>query len=119
MDRKYVKNPEYITLEGRTVDTRDGTIPSGASIVKGIYYKWDDRGFTGKGWMYGIEGGPTNMYPDFNNDEDVANYVSSKGNLNEVFEYWANHYNLQGWDSFYNAVGVNSGCMDVDHGSQE
>lgn len=119
MDRKYVKNPEYITLEGRTVDTRDGTIPSGASIVRGIYYKWDDQGFTGNGWLQNVTGGPTNMYPGFNSDDDVASYVLSNGNLNAVFENWAKNYDLTGWDNFYNAVGVDSGCMDVDHGSQE
>ena len=55
------------------------------------------------------------MYPDFSSDKDVADYVAGNGNLNVVFDYWAQHYTLEGWDSFYNAVGVNSGCMDVDH----
>lgn len=55
------------------------------------------------------------MYPDFHSDADVAAYVAATGNLNEVFNYWAQRYTLEGWDDFYNAVGVDSGCMDVDH----
>lgn len=55
------------------------------------------------------------MYPDFESDEDVATYVATNGNLNAVFSYWAQNYTLEGWDRFYNAVGVGSGCMDVDH----
>lgn len=57
------------------------------------------------------------MYPDFKSNEDVANYVATNGNLNDVFSHWASSYTLQGWDDFYNAVGVDSGCMDVDHGN--
>lgn len=114
---KFKNGEEYDPVEGYSVNTRDVTIPSGASIVRGIYYMWNDEGFTGKGWMHDIEGGPTNMYPDFDSDADVAAYVSTIGNLNEVFSYWAQHYTLEGWDKFYNAVGVGSGCMDVDHSS--
>ena len=108
-------NQEYEAVAAYSVDSRDGTIPSGASIVHGIYYMWNDEGFTGNGWMYGIQGGPTNMYPDFSSDKDVADYVAGNGNLNVVFDYWAQHYTLGGWDDFYNAVGVDSGCMDVHH----
>ena len=64
--------------------------------------------------MHNVDGGPTNIYPDFESDQDVADYVAEKGNLNEVFSYWSQNYNLTGWDNFYNAVGVKSGCMDVD-----
>ena len=113
----YSVNPE-IYSEVAAFSTRDITIPSGASIVRGIYYMWNDTGFTGQGWMYEIEGGPTNIYrPDFGSNENVANYVAAEGNLDAVFSYWAQHYTLEGWDKFYNAVGVGSGCMDVDHSS--
>ena len=70
-----------------------------------------------KGWMYNIIGGPTNIYPDFRSNDDVAKYVANNHNLNAVFNYWAQHYTLEGWDDFYTAVGVDSGCMDVDHSS--
>lgn len=43
----------------------------------------------------------------------VEDYVAGVGNLDEVFAYWSQHYNLDGWDAFYNAVGTDSGCMDV------
>ena len=111
----YSVNPE-IYSEVAAFSTRDNTIPSGASIVHGIYYKWDDEGFTGKGWMYEITGGPTNMYPDFQSNEDVANYVANNGDLNAVFSHWSTKYDLTGWDKFYNAVGIESGCMNVDKG---
>ena len=114
---KFKNGEEYDPVEGYSVNTRNATIPSGASIVQGIYYMWNDGGFTGNGWMHDIEGGPTNMYPDFHSDDDVAAYVSTNGNLNDVFSYWAQYYTIEGWDNFYNAVGVNSGCMDVDHSS--
>ena len=65
--------------------------------------------------MQKIDGGPTNSYPGFSSDTDVANYVSENGNLDAVFSHWAQHYTLEGWDNFYKAVGVGSGCMDVDH----
>lgn len=117
ISNKFKDGEEYDPVEGYSVNTREVTIPSGASIVQGIYYMWNDEGFTGKGWMYNIAGGPTNMYPGFNSDDDVANYVATNGNLNEVFSNWAQHYTLEGWDRFYDAVGVGSGCMDVHHSS--
>lgn len=115
ISNKFKDGEEYDPVEGYSVNTRDVIIPSGASIVRGIYYMWNDEGFTGKGWMYSTYGGPTNMYPDFHSDAEVAAYVSDIGNLDAVFSYWAQHYTLEGWDNFYNAVGVDSGCMDVDH----
>lgn len=113
----YVPNPNQYTQVAAYSVARANTIPSGASIVHGIYYMWNNQGFTGKGWMHNIDGGPTNMYPDFNSDEDVANYVVNNEDLNDVFSYWAQHYTLEGWDNFYDAVGVGSGCMDVHHES--
>lgn len=59
------------------------------------------------------------MYPGFGSNEDVANYVATNNNLDAVFSNWAQKYTLEGWDAFYNAVGVDSGCMDVDHSSTE
>ena len=55
------------------------------------------------------------MYQDFTSDDDVANYVATYHNLDAVFFYWSQNYTLEGWDNFYTAVGVDSGCMDVDH----
>lgn len=112
----YVPNPNQYTQVAAYSVARDITIPSGASIVRGIYYMWDEDGFTGNGWMHNIEGGPTNMYEGFNSNDDVAAYVATNHNLDAVFYYWSQNYTLQGWDNFYNAVGINSGCMDVDHG---
>ena len=124
MGTNYVQNREYEqertqyqALMASAVNTGSSMIPSGASIVRGIYYMWNDEGFTGKGWMHDIAGGPTNIYSDFRSDADVADYVATNGNLDAVFLYWAQNYTLEGWDNFYNAVGVNSGCMDVDHGT--
>ena len=112
----YSVNPE-IYSEVAAFSTRNNTIPSGASIVRGIYYMWNDEGFTGNGWMHNVDGGPTNIYPGFTSDQDVADYVAREKNLDDVFSYWSQHYTLQGWDKFYNAAGVGSGCMDVDHSS--
>ena len=114
MGNAYVSSP----VEARSVPN-DITIPSGSTVVHGIYYMWDDQGFTGKGWMYDVSGGPTNTYPDFSSDEDVANYVANNGDLDDVFSYWSQHYSLAGWDAFYDAVGVDSGCMDVYHAPAE
>lgn len=113
----YVPNPNQYTQVAAYSVARANTIPSGASIVHGIYYMWNDRGFTGQGWMYSVSGGPTNMYQDFKSDEDVASFVANNGNLNDVFSHWAQNYTLEGWDNFYDAVGVGSGCMDVHHES--
>ena len=110
----YVPNPNQYTQVAAYSVARDNTIPSGASIVQGIYYMWNERGFSGKGWMHDIVGGPTNLYPDFYSDDDVAKYVADIGNLNAVFDHWAQHYTLEGWHNFYMTVGVDSGCMDVD-----
>ena len=116
MGSYYVPNPNQYTQVAAYSVARDSTIPSGASIVRGIYYMWNEFGFTGKGWMYGVTGGPTNMYEEFNSNDDVADYVAKQGNLDAVFLYWSQNYTLEGWDNFYTEVGVDSGCMDVDHG---
>lgn len=116
MGSAYVPHPQYSAVAAYSVPDQN-SIPSGASIVHGIYYMWNEGGFTGQGWMYEITGGPTSMYPDFKSNEDVANYVANNGNLNEVFSNWSQSYTLEGWDNFYKAVGVDSGCMDVDQSS--
>lgn len=113
MGSAYVPYPQYSAVAAYSVPDQN-TIPSGASIVHGIYYMWNESGFTGHGWKYEVTGGPTNMYPEFSSDDDVAEYVANNRNLNEVFSYWSQHYSLEGWDNFYRAVGVDSGCMDVD-----
>lgn len=111
----YVENRyAYEEVSAYSVSTFSNEIPSGASIVRGIYYMWDDQGFIGQGWMYDVEGGPTNMYPYFKSNEDVAKHVAEQGHLDAVFSHWAQNYTLVGWDNFYNAVGVDNGCMDVD-----
>lgn len=112
----YVPNPNQYTQVAAYSVARDNPIPSGASIVQGIYYMWNEDGFTGQGWMRGVEGSPTNIYPGFTSDEDVTNHIVTNGNLNAVFSHWSQHYTLEGWDNFYNAVRVDSGCMDVHHG---
>ena len=103
----------YSTVAAYAVDGTN-TIPSGATVVHGIYYMWSDQGFTGKGWMYEVGGGPTNMYPDFKSNDDVATYVATNGNLDAVFYNWSLNYTIEGWDAFYKTVGADSGCMDVD-----
>ncbi len=108
----YSVNPE-IYSEVAAFSTRNTTSHSGESIVHGIYYMWNDNGFTGQGWMYEVKGGPTNMYDDFKSDQDVANYVAAGNNLNDVFSNWLQNYDLEGWNNFYTKVGVESGCMDV------
>ena len=110
----YSVNPE-IYSEVAAFSTRNTSIPSGASIVHGIYYMWNESGFTGNGWKYEVKGGPTNIYPGFSSDADVAEYVATNGNLDAVFSYWSQHYTLEGWDNFYTKVDVDSGCMDVHH----
>lgn len=112
----YVPNPNQYTQVAAYSVARENTIPSGASIVHGIYYMWNNNGFTGQGWRYSVVGGPTNMYPNFHSDKDVADYVAEHENLDAVFSYWAQNYTLDGWDNFYMAVGADSGCMNVDKG---
>lgn len=109
----YVPNPNQYTQVAAYSVARDNTIPSGVSIVQGIYYMWNEDGFTGKGWKTEVAGGPTAMYPGFTSDDAVAEYVAANGNLNDVFANWAKNYTLEGWHAFYTAVGVESGCMDV------
>ncbi len=111
----YVPNPNQYTQVAAYSVARDNTIPSGASIIQGIYYMWNDEGFTGQGWMCNVEGGPTNMYFGFNSDDEVAAYLAANKNLNEVFDHWSTVYDKYGWDAFYDAVGI--GCMDVHHQS--
>lgn len=115
MGSYYVPNPNLYTQVAAYSVARDNTIPSGASIVHGIYYMWNDDGFTGQGWMTGVPGGPTNTFPGFKTDQDVAEYLATHDNLNKVFEYWSTVYTIEGWDAFYKAVGT--GCADVYHQS--
>ena len=118
MQGSYVYHPEYSPVQAFSYGRNGTSIPSGASIVRGIYYMWNDQGFTGGGWKYEITGGPTAMYPYFTSNDDVAAHVAANGDLDAVFSNWAQKYTLEGWDNFYNAVGVNSGCMDVDHSTE-
>ena len=111
MGSYYVPNPNQYTQVAAYSVARDSTIPSGVTTVLGIYYMWNDDGFTGNGWLYSVEGGPTNVYPDFHSDDDVDKYVENNNNLNKVFEYWSTVYTLDRWEAFYNAVGT--GCKDV------
>ena len=120
----YVKNPgydpneieQYSTVQAYTVSGNSRAIPSGATTVQGIYYKWNDSGFTGNGWMRTLPGSPTNIYePRFTSDDDVERHIEQYGNLNAVFTYWAQHYDLDGWHNFYMAVYRNPDCMDVVH----
>lgn len=108
----YVPNPNQYTQVAAYSVARDNTIPSGASIVQGIYYMWNDEGFTGQGWMCEVKGGPTNIY-GFGSDEEVAAYLAEHNDLDEVFSNWSLKYDLAGWDAFYDAVGTDSNCMDV------
>ena len=114
VDNRFAESEAYSPVAAYSVSARDAAIPSGASIVRGIYYMWNDQGFISQGWMYNVEGGPTNTYPGFRSDDDVAVYVANEGNLDAVFSYWSQNYTLTGWDNFYTKVGVDSGCMDVD-----
>lgn len=114
VNNRYAYDEEYSSVAAYSVPADNG-IPSGASIVRGIYYMWNDEGFTGQGWMTNVDGGPTAMYPSFKSDNDVVDYISRVGNLDAVFSFWAQHYTLVGWDNFYMAVGIESGCMNVDH----
>lgn len=109
----YVKAPQQYEPVMARAASNDLEIDSGITIIQSIYYMYSDTGFIDKGWMYGVSGGPTATYPDFKSDADVAAYVAEVGNLNDVFSYWSSIYTIDGWDAFYNAVGKDSGCMDV------
>ena len=113
MPMTFVYHPEYSPVQAFS-NRRDFSIPSGTTIVQGIYYSWDSSGFTGNGWFEHISGGPTAMF-DFESAgySSVEEYVARVGDLDDVFAYWSQNYNLAGWNSFYTAVGVDSGCMDV------
>ena len=120
----YVKNPnQYDGVGGYSISTSTNSIPSGSTVVRSIYYMWNDNGFIGNGWKTNIKGSPLQMYFEDgqfsgsgNDWEDWAEeYISQFGNLNAVFSYWSQHYTLADWDNFYMAVGVDSGCMDVAH----
>lgn len=113
----------YEPVEGRTVNSRETIIPSDAYQVGGIYYEWNDEGFTGKSFFTDIINGPTNSY-GFNSDADVIDYLNSlpegQRNLNAVFLNWQNFINGlsddDAWeysrnfeDAVYNAGGT--GCV--------
>lgn len=118
VNNRFAYDDQYVAVAAYSVNSAGNTIPSGASVVQGIYYMWNELGFTGQGWMTGISGSPTNMFNDgmyANNEDAFAEYAASVQNLNDVFSQWAENYTLEGWDNFYAAVGVDSGCMDVVH----
>lgn len=118
VDNKFAESEAYSPVAAYSVSARDVPIPSGASIVHGIYYMWNDEGFIGQSWYTGIEGGPTYEFNNrqyANNDSAFAEYAATVPNLNAVFTEWAENYTLDGWDAFYNAVGKDSGCMNVAH----
>lgn len=110
MPEVFVYHPDYSPVQA-FANTRDITISSGTTVVEGIYYSWDNEGFTSSGWLYNVKGGPTNMYPDFRSNEDVANYVATTGSLDDVFNHWSTVYDKVGWNAFYSAVNYN--CWDV------
>ena len=113
MPMTFVYHPEYSPVQAFS-NRRDISIPSGTTIVQGIYYSWDSSGFTGRGWHEELSGSPIAIF-DFVDAgySSVEDYVAGVGHLNDVFAYWSQHYDLDDWDAFYNAVGTDSGCMDV------
>lgn len=113
MPMTFVYHPEYSPVQAFS-NRRDISTPSGGTILQGIYYSWDSNGFTGKGWHEEVSGGPTAIF-DFKSAgyDGVEDYVEKVGNLNEVFANWSQYYTLDDWNRFYNAVGIDSGCMDV------
>ena len=99
-------------------------IPSGATVVDGFYFIWDDGGFTGNGWLTNVQGGPTQIFFGANNDQAVEEYLNAQqeatgsANLNAVFSNWQlpGNYTDAGVNAFLSAVGgLGGGCATVEH----
>lgn len=101
----------YSAVQAFAIDTDNTGIPSGATTVDGIYYRWDDDGFIGSGWHEEISGSPIAIF-DFDSlgYADVESYIRAVGNLNAVFENWERNATMVEWDAFYRSVPV--GCKE-------
>lgn len=110
----YVSAP-YSAVAAYSVDGTN-TIPSGATIVQGVYYMWDEQGFISTGWHADMFGSPINSgLGNVSNDEVLA-YIADpnrgNGTLDPIFANW--NPDMNAWDVFYNAVPL--GCKTVTLG---
>lgn len=119
----YIPAP-YNTVRAYTTNVNDASVPSGATIVGGAYYRWvSSSGFTGVGWFTHMPG-PTENYFGLNADaSEIEEYLQAledktgNANLDTVFQEWLNSgVSVSEYTDFMNAVDAadgDLGCVTI------
>lgn len=114
----YVSAPIYNDVAAYSTYA-NSTVPSGATVINGAYFRWDRSGFTGHGWFRQVEGGPLS---GFASDEAVLAYIDGEGQgtLNGIFSSWNPTYDqfMDFADNFREGE-IAAGCADFDISVQE
>ena len=79
------KAAPYSPVEANSIPA-NRAIPSGATVVNGAYFSWNDNGFTGRGWFI-TDGSPLDSAGI--TEDTVDDYLAANSNLNEVFANWS------------------------------
>lgn len=93
------------------------SVPSGATVVNGAYFNWNESGFVGTGW-YITDGSP--LASAGLTLDTIDQYLADKGNLNEVFANWAPNFNeFMSWADNFREGRSGAGCADFDISVQQ
>lgn len=110
----YVPVP-YEPVDANAISTYDATIPSDATLVQGVYFAWNENGFTGQTWLLDAEilSHPLkdNTHQQLNSEEDIATWFETHTDLNDIFSSW--HPNFEqyfAFESLFVAGGPAAGC---------
>ena len=88
-------------------------IPSGSTAVNGVYFLWNEKGFTGTGWF--LTPGSPLWDSGLTTVAAVDDYLSTNDNLNEVFSAWnPSFYEFMDWAENFREDGKGAGCADFD-----
>lgn len=110
----YVPVP-YEPVDANAISTYDATIPSDATLVDGVYFAWNENGFTGKTWLLdeNIPSHPLkdNTYQQLNSEEEIAAWFESHADLNDIFSAWNPDFDpYYAFESLFAANGPAAGC---------
>lgn len=87
-------------------------IPSGATAVNGVYFSWNEKGFTGSGW-YITDGSP--LASAGITEQSIDDYLAENENLNSVFASWSPTFEgFLNWADNFREDGPGAGCAYFD-----
>lgn len=112
-----VDSEAYVSIAAYKVNARDA-VPSGATVINGVYFIWNNSGFTGHSFYTNIPYGPTASY-GFKSDQAVIDYITANINLDDVFASWNPTFDeFMYFADLFRTGGEAYGCADFDIGTE-